>query len=148
MEFKIEQFGKDHWSTFAYAECCCVDNRGRLDNRRLRINETKRGIRSNGCGWNSEYGTRQKEGGIPDPNHDDIDCLDDLERYGLIEQIGTMITPLVKITDKGYEIAAQLRKHKSNGGNFATFEPHFPQATVSDMVAIENAANAIGCGTR
>ena len=62
MEIKI--FGKDHWSTFAYVETCCVDNMGRLDIRRLRINEAKRPIRSNGLGWNPKYGTRIKDGSI------------------------------------------------------------------------------------
>ena len=115
-------FGKDHWSTFAYAECCCVDNRGMLDNRRLRVNENKRPIRSNGHGWSPEYGTRLKGGLIPDPSHDDIDCLDDLESNGLIEQIGTLINPVVRITDKGAKMASLLRIHKSKGGQFSTFE--------------------------
>lgn len=118
---KLEQFGKDHWSTFAYAECCCVDNRGRLDNRRLRINEGKRPIKSNGLGWDPRYGTMVKDGSIPDSAHDDIDCLDDLERAGLIEQIGTLINPVVKLTKRGMRVAAKLREHKATGGQFATF---------------------------
>jgi len=118
----VAQFGKDHWSTFAYAETCCVDNRGRLDIRRLRVNESKRPIRSNGLGWQPSWGTRTKDGKIPDPTHDDIDCLDDLEREGLIEWIGTLINPAVKLTDKGKVVAAALRRHKADGGQFSTFE--------------------------
>ena len=119
---ELEQFGKDHWSTFAYAECCCVDNYGRLDIRKLRVNEVNRPIRSNGFGWNTKYGTVVKGGGIPDPQHDDIDCLDDLEKEGLLEWIGTLINPAVRLTKKGHKVAAGLRKHKANGGQFATFE--------------------------
>ena len=121
---KLEQFGKDHWSAFAYAECCCVDNGGGLDNMRLRINQSRHPVGGNPYGnpsWKPEYGTRVKGGDIPDENHDDIDCLDDLEKVGLIEQ-GTMVNPVVKLTKKGYEVAAQLRKHKANGGQFGTFE--------------------------
>lgn len=117
----IKQFGKDHWSTFAYAECCCVDNRGRLDNDRLRINGNKHPVRD-GSRWLPRYGTRVKEGNVPNPDHDDIDCLDDLEDAGLLEQIGTMSNPVVRLTDKGYKVAALLRKHKSNGGQFGTFK--------------------------
>lgn len=120
---EIEQFGKDHWSVFAYSECCCVDSNHRLDNRRLRVNEAKRPIRSNGLGWDGKYGTRVKQGGIPDSSHDDIDCLDDLEKAGLIEQIGTLINPAVRLTKKGMRIAAKLRQHKATGGQFATFAP-------------------------
>ena len=121
---KLEQFGKDHWSTFAYAECCCVDDKGRLNNVRLRINRNKHPVGGHAYGnpsWKPEYGTRIKGGGIPDPDHDDIDCLDDLEEVGLLEQ-GTMVNPVVKLTEKGMEVAAKLRQHKANGGQFGTFE--------------------------
>jgi hypothetical protein len=87
--------------------------------------ENKRGIRSNGFGWKGEYGTRIKGGDIPDTQHDDIDCLDDLEEAGLLESIGTLINPCYKLTDKGFELAGQLRKHKSTGGNFSGFIPEF-----------------------
>lgn len=119
----VKLFGKDHWSTFAYVETCCVDNRGFLDNRRLRINETKRPIRSNGLGWQQSWGTRLKDHSTPDPNHDDIDCLNDLENVGLIESIGTLLNPRYKLTDKGKGAASQLRVFKMNGSNFIDFEP-------------------------
>ena len=119
---KLNQFGKDHWSTLAYVETCCVDNEGRLDIRRLRINETKRPIRSNGFGWDPKYATRIKDGSIPDPSHDDWDCLEDLEGIGLLELIGTMINPVFRLTQKGLKVASKLRAHKANGEQFATFE--------------------------
>ncbi len=119
---EIKQFGKDHWSLLAYCECSCVDNHGKLDIRRLRINEEKRPIRSNGLGWEPSYGTRQKQGGIPDPNHDDWDCLEELEREGFLEIIGTMINPAVTITERGRIVTTTLRQHKMNGDQFATFE--------------------------
>lgn len=116
----IEHFGKDHWSTFAYAETCCVDDRGRLVNERLRINGNTHPVRD-GSRWQASYGTRIRGGGIC-PDHDDIDCLDDLEEAGLLEQVGTMINPVIRFTDEGQAVAAKLRAHKMNGGNFATFE--------------------------
>ena len=32
----VSQFGKDHWSTFAYIETRCVDRKGRLEKRNMR----------------------------------------------------------------------------------------------------------------
>ena len=119
---ELEQFGRDHWSTLAYAETCCVDSMGRLDLRRLRVNEVKRPIRSNGFGWNPKYATRVKDGGVPEPSHDDIDCLDDLENAGLLEWVGTLVNPAVVLTKRGMEVAAELRQHKADGGQFAAFE--------------------------
>ncbi len=116
---KTEVFGKDHWSTFAYVETCCVENHGELENIRLRINNSRHPV---GRGWDPKYGTRVKNGSIPDPDHDDLDCLDDLEDAGLIEQIGTMINPTIRLTERGFAIAGSLRRHKANGGQFATFE--------------------------
>ena len=119
---EIREFGKDHWSTFAYVETCWVDDKGRLDIRRLRINESKRPIRSNGLGWNPTYATRVKDGSTPDPAHDDWDCLEDLEKAGLLELIGTMINPAFRLTKRGLKVSAKLRAHKATGGQFSTFE--------------------------
>ncbi len=120
---KLEEFGKDHWSTFAYAETCCVDSKGRLDSSRLRINGNKHPLMGgNGTAWNPIYGTRAKDGKIPCPDHDDWDCLEELEREDLIEIVGTMINPVVKLTGKGIIVAGDLRRHKANGEQFATFE--------------------------
>ncbi len=119
----IDVFGKDHWSVFAYAETCCVDRSGNLDMRRLGVNESKRAIRSNGLGWKPEWATRVKGGGQPDSEHDDIDSLDDLEKAGLLVWVGTLINPAVKLTDRGIEVASQLRAHKATGGQFAEFLP-------------------------
>ena len=119
MGFNLNDFGKDHWSTFAYAECCCVDLKGRLDLRRLRMNSNKRPV-GNGGTWQPSYGSFVK--GERDPEHDDWDCLEDLEAEGLIEMVGTMVNPAVTLTERGYEIAGLLRKHKANGGQFGTFE--------------------------
>jgi len=112
---KLEQFGKDHWSTFAYAETCCVDNNGEMDNRRLRINEFKRPLRSNGLGWSQKYGTMVKGGNIPDPEHDDWDCLEGLENLGLLI-IVSLVNALVVLTDERNRVAGLLRSHKANGG--------------------------------
>lgn len=119
MGIKMEQFGKDHWSTFAYCETLAVDRKGVVDQIRMRLN-------------GDDYPTRLKgffvEGGKKDESkvvygHNDYDCIDDLEEAGLIQNIGTGTNPIVRLTDLGRKIAAQLREFKAQGGSFAYFTP-------------------------
>lgn len=118
----IEKFGKDHWSLLGYIECRCVESStafGELDARHLSCKKSSM--------WKPEYGTRLK--GFfqsKDPNlqltdHDDFDCLDDLENAGLIE-ILSMANLWISMTKLGNEVAGDLRSHKANGGSFANFE--------------------------
>ena len=131
----IEDWGKDHWSTFAYVETCVVDQQP-LDRDRLRCNVKVRphlvGPTVNRFGnakWQNDYGSRLKgffTKGEPDktrqlPKHDDWDCLEDFEEAGLIEFV-SVINAIVLLTEKGIAVAALLRKHKALGGNFANFE--------------------------
>lgn len=127
----IEQFGKDHWSTFAYAECCVVD-RQFLDKRRLRCNPETHPLNAVNQNhgvcmhWDPKYGTRLK-GFFEDPSqqlesHDDWDCLDDLDHAGLLEVI-SVANAHVELMEKGMQIASELRIFKQKGGNFASFTP-------------------------
>jgi hypothetical protein len=131
----IEKFGKDHWSLFAYIETRCVDHKGILDKNHMRCkNEAAAAGRTypgSYPSWDPKYGTRLKgyfkDGGENDeslklPEHDDLDCFDDLEAAGLIENMGTGLHPAAKLTKYGHEIAGKLREHKANGGYFANFE--------------------------
>jgi len=143
MAVKIEDFGKDHWSLLAYIECICVDGKkgvGEIDFAKMRINRQSEshcplpvGARSHVGAWEEDYGTRLdgywKENDTTDktrrlPQHDDWDCLEDLEEAGLVEILST-INGFVKMTDGGMMIAAFLRKHKADGGNFAGFAAVF-----------------------
>jgi hypothetical protein len=128
------EFGKDHWSLFAYCETRAVDYRGVLDPAHLRLkNSVLRGMnyRSMTNEWKPEYGTRlkgfwnedsSKNAHLQLSDHDDLDCLDDLEAEGLIEHVGTGLHPAIVMTKKGREVASELREHKANGGMFANFE--------------------------
>ena len=125
----IEQFAKDHWSMFAYLETRCVDHGGEIDAERIRVNGSRHpgmvGDRLGGSGhaWRPDYGTKKKDGTRVD-DHDDVDCLDDLEEAGLIiDMISGMGQGCVILTDLGKRIAAELRKHKMEGGNFSGFAP-------------------------
>lgn len=129
---KLEEFGKDHWSTFAYIETVCVDQKGRPSLDRMRCNMNRHpglvGATVNRFGtakWKPEYSTRLK-GHFQTPNqingHDDHDCADDLERAGLIKVKGSGIHPVYEMTKLGIQVASMLREHKAKGRNFADFD--------------------------
>lgn len=118
----IEQWGADHWSTFAYIETRCVDHGGAPDIRHMRCDSDRHPqfahVVSPG---NKKYPTRYKGGELTD--HDDWDCMDDCELLGLIENKGTGLHRVYKLTALGRMVAAQLRQHKMDKGTFATFAP-------------------------
>lgn len=136
----VEKFGKDHWSLLGYIETCCVDGRdggGEVDHDRMRTNTNRNpplGLRPRpGSRWKDEYSTRLKSfpWGSKDEKekarhrvseHDDWDCLEDLEQAGLA-RLTSYVNGLVQITDAGLAMAAELRAHKARGGGFANFEP-------------------------
>lgn len=138
-----KQFGKDHWSLLDYAESRVHSHQvapltGELDKEHLRINPNgdygvlatpSRGMFERS--WHYDYGTRLKgyfeEGKSTDltmqiPQHDDLNCLNDLEAVGLIE-VMSLVNFFVKLTEKGQTIASELRKWKNKGGMFYNFEP-------------------------
>jgi hypothetical protein len=127
-------FGKDHWSLLAYVETCAVEQEP-LDKRRLRCNEHTHHLHAvnfnvgSSMAWKPEYGTRltgfftAKDSHKPQlqiPNHDDWDCLNDLEAAGFIDVISEA-TAAVCMTDDGNRVVAALRKYKTSGGQFDTF---------------------------
>ena len=116
----MEQWGKDHWSTFAYIETLCVDGTGTPDPRRMRTNGRK-------------YPTRLKEGKELS-NHNDWDCAKDLEAAGLILDVNGfdchpipttsgLKLPKFKLTELGWMVIGQLRKHLASGGIYFDFNP-------------------------
>lgn len=145
----MNKWGKDHWTTFAYVETCCVDRRGVIDFQRMRCNPILhpgfalpqhqpkfRCSRCENVSTNDSvncskyhgtltmrsaypYPTRLKKGTAPE--HDDWDCFYDFEAAKLIEDIGTGINPIARLTALGKQIAAQLRQHKADGKQFAEF---------------------------
>ena len=133
----MDRWGKDHWSTLAYAETCAVDNSGALENARLRCNSClhRPFVYVDGLGVmhdGSAYPTRLKDGELQ--NHDDWSCLDDAVAAGLIEmkwrkvyrgnnRVFGFAVAQVTLTPLGLQVAAELRAYKAGGGNFASFVP-------------------------
>ncbi len=115
----IQNFGKDHWSTFAYVETRNVDHRGVLAFPHLRCVAARHPLYDHGHDA-SDYPTRLKDGATIS-NHDDWDCIADLVAAGLLEDVGTMVNPLFTMTPFGTKVASALREWKTKGGSFATF---------------------------
>lgn len=125
MKIKISDFGKDHWSILAYIETLCVDSVqgiGIIDKAKMRT-DIKRHLLLCGDSYGNKdgykYPTRLK-GGKELFDHDDWDCLEDLEEAGFVV-VASLINGFVKMTDLGWKVASALRKHKANGGKFADF---------------------------
>ena len=117
-----EFFGKDHWSTFAYVESRWVDYKGILDTRHMRCDPDRH---SDLFVYNAlptvgkKYPTMLSDGLLPD--HDDWDCLDDLQACGLIVTIITSDKAHCMLTLLGEQVAASLRTFKAHGDNFRDF---------------------------
>jgi hypothetical protein len=135
IEVKIEDYCKDHWSLLGFIESRVEaynvgPNTGRLDLRHMRVNPTLHPQFNNGNGWKPEYGSRLQgywvEGQPNNPDklildHDDIHCLEDMERAGLIEWQSSA-NMFVKLTPYGVEVASRLRRHKLEGKNYSEFK--------------------------
>jgi hypothetical protein len=150
----IEEFGKDHWSLLAYVETCVVDKKGghsvpmvgEIDRDKIRCNGDRRShlfgprVAMAACKWKGEWGSRLKgyfeknEDRLRLPTHDDWDCMEDMEREGLLE-IMSVVNGFIIITSKGLEICKHLREHKARGGNFAGFNYKPEMAVVAEGVA-------------
>lgn len=138
--FPIEEWGKDHFSLVGYVECRCVDHQGVPDHSRMRTNAGRHpGLVGSECRglppWEPGYGTRLKGFWKPDkttdpsrqiPFHDDWDCWYDLEEAGVIKDVGTGINPVAKLTPFGKALAAALRAHKADGGQYNQFSDKIP----------------------
>ena len=135
MSIEMARWGRDHWSVFAYVEHLCVNGVGGKpgygvpDLRRIQANLNRHseltsadpifGTPHDGAA----YGIRLGDGTeLPGPDYDEWDCLEDAEREGLIENVGTGIHPVFRMTDLGNEVAGLLRSHKANGGSLSTFK--------------------------
>jgi hypothetical protein len=123
----VEQFGRDHWSTFAYVTTTVADG-GHIVRQHMRCNPKRHPLLAH-IDWaaTEEYPTRLKDG-IELRNHDDWDCLDDLEEAGLVENVGTNMNRVMRLTELGLDVMKQLTEHKQNGGGYVTFSPRVSTA--------------------
>jgi hypothetical protein len=121
----IENWGKDHWSTFAYAETLAVEHEGIIIHEPMRMRTNHK---THPFLWNpmdgSIYPTILRNGNIL-RGHDDWDCIDDAVKNGLLIDVGSSLNRAFRLTKRGREIANLLREHESNGGKFKDFSEWF-----------------------
>lgn len=134
---QIAQFGKDHWSLLAYIQTLCLDANtgiGRINANRMRTNRNTHPYKGNDCltKWDNNWGTRlfgafESKNPVADglklETHDDWDCLEDLEKNGLVEIISD-VNNFVVLTPEGKKVSLLLSEHKLNGGQYAHFQLH------------------------
>lgn len=141
----VELWGKDHLTTLLYVETRVVDYKGVLNGDHLRglyIPTTHTG----GSTRRPEaHPTRLKDGATVSP-HDDVDCLADFVREGLMEAVvedddvpddtdpsfpadlDIMIEQYIglsgrfTLTDYGWTVAHALRRHRAATGSVRDFE--------------------------
>ncbi len=137
MAIEPKDFGKDHWSLLGYIQYVCMNASprnggvGEMDRRKLRCNPSNHPMLSSEMttSWKPEYGSRLQgywtDGDKTDSSrlvldHDDWDCIDDMEAAGYVELI-SMVNGFIRLTPLGAQIAGKLAEYKSLGGNYADF---------------------------
>ena len=120
MSIGVEDFGQDHWSLFAYVESRVVDRGGTIEKQHLRCIHARHPLRAHEGGDARLFPTRLR-GDRTVPDHDDWDCLDDLEAAELIENVGTGLQRVYRLTDPGRFVAGKLRAHRGQGGTYREF---------------------------
>ena len=113
--------GRDQRSLLLYVEDRCVNNQGVLDLLNLRVNEKNYPLLKvdDGHGfepWDGSNGTRLDNGKTM-KEHDDINCLDELDGLGLVE-IMSLANGFVRMTEKGHKVAAELRKRRAKRNEY------------------------------
>jgi len=154
----LELFGKDHWSTLAYAETVMVDCGGFQIGLDPRMRQCRRHYRvmhdfcknpkrlssapNHGCMWNDNYSTTLNDGSKV-IGHDDWHCIQDLAEAGMFSVEGKVIAAAdcepgetLLLSELGREYVGRLRDHKSQGGTFSNFRPALKSAT-SDTASVE-----------
>lgn len=128
----IDKFGKDHWSLLVYVEYRVLNHRGALDRKHLRISNValQKNLTTGMNLWKPEYGTRLSgywnedkttNKGLLLLDHDDYDCLDDLEEAGLVKNFGSALHPGYILTKEGIKVCGLLLEHKQAGLQYASF---------------------------
>jgi hypothetical protein len=138
-----ELFGKDHWSTLAYAETVMVecggfqigfDVRMRQNRRNYRVmremcRKPKRARQGPDCGcmWEPKYSTVLADKSVVE-GHDDWSCIQDCAEAGFFtvgEQIARAdrVEPgvILHLSPLGRATVEGIRAHKAAGGNFGNF---------------------------
>lgn len=147
-------FGRDHWSTLAYVESVMTDCAGfqlgndprmRANRRNYRVmNECARPKRAKNLSVTNhpmmpDDGSRLNNGQVV-RGHDDWNCVEDFAALGFFDVDAASLDAGVtlKFSALGKTVAAALRQHKQDGGQFEQFRmPTVPEAVAYVPPAVE-----------
>ncbi len=147
-----EVWGHDHFSTLAYVETCAVNDKGILNNNRMRCNaRLHRPLANIAMGRildGSMYPTRLRDKALQE-NHDDWSCLEDFVAAGFaiveLKQVSLQLfgnfKARVTLTEKGHKLGAAIREHSASGGRYGDFP--LPEWAQTPVVIAEPAAEAV-----
>lgn len=102
--------GRDHASCLLYLQTVEANHRG--DVRAHHGGQHMRWKVRNFPKWEGKYGSRLWDGTIL-TDHDDFDCIEDLEALGLLVDYGTGFQPMIRLTKKGHEACSLLISERS-----------------------------------
>jgi putative hydrolase of HD superfamily len=112
-QVSIEQFGQDHWSTFAFIACNVVSADGEIDRRKMRCHADRHPLFYHlPPGFGGGKSPTRLRGGVTLADHDDWDCAEDLTVAGLLVWGGSGANPVFSLTDRGWVVLRALLKHK------------------------------------
>lgn len=125
-----ELWGRDHWSTLAYIETKLVDGNGYRVQFDPRMRQNRRhfrvlaGRKSEGIPMSPEHGTSLSDDTYL-PWHDDWCCVQDMLKAGLFTGDPNKWDSgfELRLSEAGHKAIAAVRKHKAQGGSFATCGP-------------------------
>lgn len=113
MTISIKEWGRDHVSTLLYVENRCVDQGGKPAIEHMRCDPARHPGLAHRGSEGKPSPTRLAQGVLE--NHDDWDCIDDFEAWGLLRNTGTGIHPVWKLTELGWAVAHALRRARAEG---------------------------------
>ncbi len=120
---RFATFARDHWSTFLYIETCVVDHGGAVVRDRMRCDPKRHPLMAHSVSLGGVTPSTRLKDNVYLHEHDDWDCADDLEDAGLVEYTGAGMSPRFALTDAGWRVATELRRHKAAGGAVQDFVP-------------------------
>lgn len=127
------EWGKDHWSTYAYIAYCVTNRGGQPELSRMRCDpEVHPGLTWARLWPGSDRPcspTRLKRAADGSPryawSHDDWSCVEDFESAGLLVWGGSGIHPILRFTEAGWKLWHLFEKHIADNPRrwSATFHP-------------------------
>lgn len=113
----VADWGRDHWTTFAYLAHVIVNEQGQPNILKMRCDRDLHPVLAGSHVMRSQkkYPTQLRRN--PDgtrrlqEDHDDWSCCEDFAEVGLVEEIGTGTHPVYRFTELGWKLWFDFQRH-------------------------------------